>query len=296
LTPEDDLISAMARRSRVLYEALGDDAGMHVCDLALARAARDLDPIRVLEALSGPLDRLVRTGSLTGLDVLCTEAILAARRLGATERLGTLVARIASPELKAHVLLGLWSSAAEHLRQDDPDGAVPSAWAALDLAVRLGDWLGAATSLVYLVDAHDRQGKVEAALLCQKQAAEYVSRAEDSPRAAVLLEDLAARLADLGRHAEADAALDAAIARFQSAGATADAARALVAGGQRRLARGDAKAAIRLLQKAAEVAGDSGSLDAEVTAWEALAEAWRKQGNAQMADGCAARAELLKGE
>ena len=263
MTPEDDLITAMARRSRVLYEALGDDAGVHVCDLALARAARDLDPIRVLEALAGPLDRLVRTGSLTGLDVLCCEAILAARRLGATDleqRLGTLVARIASPELKAHVLLGLWSSAAEHLRADDPDGAVPSAWAALDLAVRLGDWLGAATSLVYLVDAHDRQGKVEAAILCQKQAAEYISRAEDSPRAAVLLEDLADRLANLGRHAEADVALDAAITRFQSAGATADAARSLVTGGQRRLARGDAKAAIRLLQKAAEVAGDRKSV------------------------------------
>jgi len=285
-------------RTRILFDALGDVVGVHLCDLAEVREARDAGPTAVLEALVAPLDRLVSTATLGGLDVVCVEALLAARELDGgelEEQVREIVVHSGSGELAAGVLKGLWDRV-QDLRDDGQTArALQAARAALGMSVATSDFTAAATSLVFLSGCHEADDEMEAATLCIRQAGAYMARAGRHQAAGEVLAETSDRMAGRGQWEEALCVLDQAARSFEGAGNSEGVALCMVEGARLRIENGRFREAVRQLQRAVGAAGAEGLVEFEAKAWRLLSTAHEALGDNVMKASCEARAELLEG-
>jgi len=272
-------------RSRRLFEALGDERGVHLCDLALAEQERD--PVKALEALLPALERLVQTGTLTGMDVVASTILLAARKLGASDleaMARNLVVHSRSLELRVLVLNHLWGASFEALDRAEPRASVAAALAALELAVACGDFEAAAVSLIHLGTAHEAANEREAARLCLAQAARYLRRAGRPDAAATLWLEVAQ-----GGPSERAMALREAALCLE--GSDADgAATCWIDLAESLVSTAALREAVRVLNRALGIVKDP---QVEVRAWRALAAVHRRLGDPNAACACDARASLL---
>ncbi len=288
----------LLERSRSLFEALGDSRGVHLCEIALAREARD--PSEALQALLPPIERLVTTGSLTGLDVIAAEALVAARALGAQDleaRVRHLVAATRSWELQVKVLQALWGRMEEFGETGDMGACLNAGWAALDLAVALDNPQAAAVSLVRIATCHEVLGAGEnseahrkAATLCRVQAARYLLRAA-RPREAGDLFLEAARRASAS--SPEPSLLEEALRAYEDAGAHDRAAECRIEIAGSHLESGRPREAIRTLHKALAALEGPETLATEARAWAMLADACRLAGDSEAARTAETRARLL---
>lgn len=299
-TPANESPRDLLERSRLLFQALGDERGVHLCEIALAREASD--PVEVLAALLPPIERLAATRTLTGLDVIASEALLAARTLGARDlesRVRRLVVEAGSMDLRARVFTALWDRSEALAEAGDVAGCLDAGWASLDLAVALDDFQAAAVSLVRIAGCHEavasaggRPSHAEAAALCLEQAARILERA-GSPREAGDLFLEAARHPGAGSRSEV--LMDLALQAYEDAGARDRVAECRIEVARGHLDSGRPREAIRTLQRALAAIEGPDTLTTEVRVWEMLAEAHRRSGDLEAAASAETRARLLGG-
>ncbi len=290
----------LLERSRLLFRALGDERGVHLCEIALAREASD--PAEVLGALLPPIERLAATRTLTGLDVIASEALIAARALAARDieaRVRRLVVEAGSMDLRARVFTALWDRVEALVEAGDIEAALNAGWAALDLAVALDDFQAAAVSLVRIAGCHeaaasagDSPPHAEAAALCLEQAARTLERAGGLREAGDLFLD-AARHPGAGSRSEA--LRDLALQAYENAGVRDRAAECRIEIARGHLDSGHPREAIRTLQRALAAFEGPHTLATEVRVWEMLADAHRRLGDIEAATGAETRARLLGG-
>lgn len=291
---------ALLERSRRLFAAHGDEQGVHLCEIALARQASD--PVEVLAALLPPLERLAATRTLTGLDVIASEALIAARVLGARDleaQVRHLVVQADSMDLRARVFTALWDRFEALAGAGDIGACLAAGWASLDLAVALDDFEAAAVSLVRIAGCHevaasagDESPHAEAAVLCLEQAARVLLRAGRSREAGDLFLE-AARHPGAGPRSEA--LRDLALQAYEDAGARDRVAQCRIEVARRHLDSGRPREAIRSLQRALAVLVGPETLGIEVRVWEMLADAYRRSGDLSAATAAETRARLLGG-
>lgn len=297
MTADSKGTAAVFERARTLFEAHGDALGVHLCELAEARVSREGGPIPVLRALVPPLERLVATGSLGGLDVLCVEAMLAAVAVGEADlerRVQDLVCHAGSDELAASVLLGLWDEVQDLRDMGDLEAAVRAGRASLETSVALGDFNAAATSLILLAGCHDLAGMTDAATLCVRQAGDYLARGGEPAAAGEVLAEAADRLEAADRAQDAVKVLERAAGAWEAAGTVSGVVLCLLEGARLKAGAGRHREAVRGLQKVTAMAGDANLLDLEIRALRLQATSYASLDESEMEANCLARAELLE--
>ncbi|MGM0576192.1 MAG: hypothetical protein ACQEXJ_10730 [Myxococcota bacterium] len=295
-----DQAEATLRAARASYEALGDELGAHLCDVALVQLARDRGPRAVLAAVAGPLARMSRDRDIVGVDAIAVELILAARDLGVEsleERVRALVARARRPRLVAVVLEGLLDAAAERVDEGDDETGRATMLSALELAVEATDLRGGARVLQALAGFHERRDERDPEILCLDQAATYLERAGEPCEAAELRLRAAERLsADEGDEPDprALAMLARAADGFREAGESRRAVECLLHLADEQIRRAHVGGALETLREAEALAPSLDDAPLEVRIYERMADAWEAVGDAEMAGSCRARARLLQ--
>ncbi len=298
--PADQSPRDLIERSRLLFQALGDERGAHLCEIALAREASD--PVEVLAALLPPLERLAATRTLTGLDVIAAEALVAARVLGARDletQVRRLVVGVGSTDLAARVFTALWERFEALAEAGDLPACLAAGWAGLDLAVALGDFQAAAVALVRVAGCHEAAASAggpsshaAAAVLCLEQAARYLERAGRPEEAGDLFLETARQPAAGSR---AEVLRDLAARSYEAAGARDRVAQCRIEVARGLLDSGRPREAIRVLHRALGALEGAHTLVTEVQVWEMLAEAHRRLGEEGAAAEAETRARLLGG-
>lgn len=306
-TPDGEATRVLLHRTRALFAAQGDEWGVHLCEIALARIASD--PIETLSVLLSPLSRLATTRTLNGLDAIVSEVLIAARALGAQDleaRVRALVASVRSLELNARVFSILWDRVQVLVETGDVRGGLNAGWAALELAVALEDSLAAAVSLVRIAGCHEALSSdpssrdARAAALCVEQAARYLMRCGYASEAGDLFREAARfRSASLdpsspSPHPETRVLLEEAIRAYEEAGVRDRVAECRIEVARGYLDAGRPREAIRMLHKALSQLEGPESLAIEVQGWTTLAEAYRRAGDLDSAVAAETRARLLR--
>jgi len=285
-------------RARDLFQAHEDALGVHLCELAEARASREEGPIPVLRSLVAPLERLVASGSLGGLDVICVELLLAAVALESDDleaRIRDLLSHAGSNELASSVLLGLWEEVQDLRDTGDLEAAIRVGRTSLETSVAVGDFNAAATSLIFLAGCHDVGRRPDAVTLCIRQAGAYLAGGGEPTAAGEVLMEAADRLEAEDRSDDAIEALGRASRAWDEAGAETGVILCLLEVARLKAAAGRDREAVKGLQKAAAMAGEAGLVEMEIRALKGQATAYASLGESVMAENCLARAELLAG-
>ena len=168
------------REIRTMYVRSGDETGTHLCDVALVQAARYDGPIAVLNAVGVPLNRMIQSRTLFGVELLGLELLGAGLALEADDLVrdvAKLIGRSGRTEVINPVITGLITLANAENQQQRAKRAHKALRAAVNVAVAAGHYEGGATAMEALAQFHLSREEQAPAVVCLEQASLYAQRA-----------------------------------------------------------------------------------------------------------------------